>query len=1031
MRKNTLPLIAALLGTGFLVAAAAAATLGDLVIAEATSSASRALAGEQVAVSARVHNAGAVAVGPSRLKYYLSTDPGLDAADRYLNYDDVPALAASASNDETANVRVPAGTPDGLYYVLVVADFDGGVVELDETNNVFAIPITVGDAQPDLIVEAAALGASGAMAGEVVSASCAVANAGASAALVESRLKYYLSRDAALDAGDTYLNYDAVSPLAPGAASPETANLRVPAGTSDGRYFVLFVADANAQIAEADEANVVALPLAVGAQADLVLEGVSVAPEVRPGETLAVSATVVNAGVAAAPASRLVYSLSADATLDASDRQLSYDAVAELAPGAESAEEAALRVTTATPAGLYFVLFVIDADGAVIESDEENVVAVPVRVVADDPLADKPDLVLSGGSLEVSGDRVTATVTVENGGVLEAGASRLKYFHSTDAIFDPADRYLNYDAVDPLPVGAASLESASFTLGAGGFVLMVADATGEVPERYESNNVLALEVGSSSGAPEGPSDDPDAIAPDLLVSSLAVDSVEVSAGARASLRCTIENAGEHPAGESRVKYYLSRDARFDASDKYLGYDGVSALAPGAISEESVTPMIPATTHHGRWYLLAVADAASEVVETFESNNVAAVAIEVTVDDPTLDAPDLAAATPRLDRAVVEAGRKLDVTVAVGNLGTQPSGPSRVKLYLSRDALHDASDAFLAYRDLEALSVGAARELTADVRVPFASPDGPAFVLVIVDSERAIPERYESNNTIAIPVTIADEDAPPPPFPYACPSSVFTDASLLPRHTVASLNALHLGYANNKDMSALACIASHFDLLGLQEVEDPAGVIDLELAVEALTGEPWSSHVSEHGVGNENGIEYYAFLWRDAEVTMIAPRGFFDDPTDAIKREPYGADFRMGAFDFTYVIFHLQYGQTISTRRAEAAQLAAVYDYFQARNGSESDVLIGGDFNLAGSDPAFTLVGTDGITFITDPEQATSIGARGLANSFDNIFYTGDFTRELIGAGAHDYTMGNWGEVLETVTDHIPVWAAFDTGVDDD
>jgi len=28
-------------------------------------------------------------------------------------------------------------------------------------------------------------------------------------------------------------------------------------------------------------------------------------------------------------------------------------------------------------------------------------------------------------------------------------------------------------------------------------------------------------------------------------------------------------------------------------------------------------------------------------------------------------------------------------------------------------------------------------------------------------------------------------------------------------------------------------------------------------------------------------------------------------------------------------------------------------------------------------------------------------------------------------------MGNWGEVLETVTDHIPVWAEVDTGVDDD
>ena len=157
----------------------------------------------------------------------------------------------------------------------------------------------------------------------------------------------------------------------------------------------------------------------------------------------------------------------------------------------------------------------------------------------------------------------------------------------------------------------------------------------------------------------------------------------------------------------------------------------------------------------------------------------------------------------------------------------------------------------------------------------------------------------------------------------------------------------------------------------------------------------------------------------------------DDVDDVIKREPYGANFRMGAFDFTFVVFHLQYGNTMATRRFEAQQLVDVYDYFQTLNGTENDLLIAGDMNLPGNDAAFTLVGHDDVTYTTDPEQLTTIGYDGPANSFDNIFYSASHVTELTGSGAHDYTMANWNTVVEDVTDHFPVWAEFDTSVDDD
>ena len=140
---------------------------------------------------------------------------------------------------------------------------------------------------------------------------------------------------------------------------------------------------------------------------------------------------------------------------------------------------------------------------------------------------------------------------------------------------------------------------------------------------------------------------------------------------------------------------------------------------------------------------------------------------------------------------------------------------------------------------------------------------------------------------------------------------------------------------------------------------------------------------------------------------------------------------MGAFDFSLVVFHERYGDTMAIRRAEAEHLIEVYQYFQRVNGAEDDLLIGGDFNLAGDDAAFTVVGFDGVTSITDPEQKTSIGADGLASSFDNIFYSADHTSELLFSGAYNYLNGNHTLLRETVSDHIPVWMAVDTTHDDD
>ena len=53
---------------------------------------------------------------------------------------------------------------------------------------------------------------------------------------------------------------------------------------------------------------------------------------------------------------------------------------------------------------------------------------------------------------------------------------------------------------------------------------------------------------------------------------------------------------------------------------------------------------------------------------------------------------------------------------------------------------------------------------------------------------------------------------------------------------------------------------------LNEVESEDAMGELERALEATTQEAWSYHISPREVGNKDGSEYYAFIWRDARVS---------------------------------------------------------------------------------------------------------------------------------------------------------------------
>ncbi|MBK6345365.1 MAG: T9SS type A sorting domain-containing protein [Bacteroidales bacterium] len=228
----------------------------DLVTQSPAATPVSVLAGATTTASCSVYNQGGASAVASSLKYYLSTDNAYSAGDILLATDAVAALNASASAAVSEVLTIPAGTAAGTYYILFFADANAQVTESNENNNVgnFQISVTSAAGSPDLIVQFPAASPTSVTAGQTTTASCTVNNQGTASASASS-LKYYLSSDNAYSTGDTYLATDAIAVLASGATSAVSELLTIPSATATGTWYIVFFADADAQVAESNESN--------------------------------------------------------------------------------------------------------------------------------------------------------------------------------------------------------------------------------------------------------------------------------------------------------------------------------------------------------------------------------------------------------------------------------------------------------------------------------------------------------------------------------------------------------------------------------------------------------------------------------------------------------------------------------------------------------------------------------------------------------------------------------------------------------
>ena len=263
--------------------------------------------------------------------------------------------------------------------------------------------------------------------------------------------------------------------------------------------------------------------------------------------------------------------------------------------------------------------------------------------------------------------------------------------------------------------------------------------------------------------------------------------------------------------------------------------------------------------------------------------------------------------------------------------------------------------------------------------------------------------------------------------------ILSTLSLAAEAYIASFNILRLGAAK-KDIPQTAKILQGFDIVGLVEVINRDGVEELVDELNKQSDEKWDYHISPFGVGSSKYKEYFAYVYKKDKVKFIKSEGFYKNGKSSLLREPYGATFQIGNFDFTFVLVHTIYGNNESQRKAENYKMVDVYNYFQDRDEKENDIFIAGDFNLYALDESFRPLykHADKITYAIDPAIKTTIGAKGRANSYDNFFFSQKYSQEFTGSsGALDFSGDNPKLMREIVSDHIPVFIVVETSKDDD
>lgn len=584
----------------------------------------------QITVKNTVQNDGPVPAGPSITKYYLiSTDDGSKTSLKgpLQPTSNVPALDPEERFNETETVTVRADTVPGAYRLQACADGGKLLPEEDETDNCLtSTGIIKVLAQADLVVSSVTV--QGApltvVPGDSIAVSAVVANQGLAPAN-SSALKFVLV-DTVTSGTKNLKGSQTVGSLAAGDSTTSNTTVEIYSDTLGGTYQVQVCADSGKDISETLESNncttadaLVTVQAATQGHVDLGVTAVTSPPlTVYPGQSFAVTATVVNQGIDPASSSTTSFYLVGDTKKNLKPIQ-GQTIEQPLAPNTSIDQVVTLEVYSDTVPGTYTLQACADGPRAISEDNENNNCANAAGTIT---VLRAPNLVVNGiqspPPSAIIGQKFVAKNSVKNVGPVPAAASRTKYYlvASNDgtrqdlkgpstATVPALERNQSFNEQETVKIRPTTL--------AGQYRLQAcADGGKEVIETKEDDNCR-----TSSGTIRVLE------RPDLVMTKIKVPDapLTVPLGGSITVKTFVENQGPGPAPSSKLRIFLV-DPITKLSKDLKGHPEVPAIASGSQNTMLGTVTVFLDTLPGTYNIRACADYDEAVPEMNEDNNCA-------------------------------------------------------------------------------------------------------------------------------------------------------------------------------------------------------------------------------------------------------------------------------------------------------------------------------------------------------------------------------------------------------------------------
>lgn len=359
-------------------------------------------------------------------------------------------LAIVVVNGAAATMTAP---PTGEYFVLVQVDSDNTVMEASETNNIGSTPTAF--VQGTDLVATSLSGPTTTGGGNVEMIPVSFFNRGTTPAGTVT-FRVLLSVDQVFDQADFPIHQD-TRMVSGGQTITETLSVTMPPNVPNGQFYYLLQVDPGNTITEANELNnVVASTGRVDVRrADLLAEAITFLDPVtnlettngRFGEMARMRVRFRNTGGANANNFRVAMVLSTDSSLSLlSDNYACDVTVPQTVPSMMSTEvtlDCALPLRNPAmmpyPTGQYFLFGVVDATGAVFESNKANnsLMVGPIRITA--PGADLAVTTVTAPASAGVGEIIPVVRALRNLGNVDATSVPYRFYASANDIITTDD----------------------------------------------------------------------------------------------------------------------------------------------------------------------------------------------------------------------------------------------------------------------------------------------------------------------------------------------------------------------------------------------------------------------------------------------------------------------------------------------------------------------------------------------------------------------------------------------------------------